>query len=212
MNWKSATLCVLLAAAPAAAAETPIQSIPLFFEANRGQADSAVRFVARGHGYNLLLTPTGTQLVLRHAGRRMFVSTHVVGANPNVRIRGEESQPGTVNYFRGGRSQRDIPTFAKVRYTNLYPGIDVVYYGNDSRLEYDFVVRPGSKPESIKLSFEGIDPLSIDSDGNLILRAGASEMKQHKPLVYQERGGSRKEIAGQFKLLSGNTVGFDIGS
>src|SRR5262245_20091181 len=212
MNWKSAILYMLLMASPAAAAaETKIQSIPLFFEANRGQADSAVRFVARGHGYNLLLTPTGTQLVLRHAGRRMFISTDIVDANPNARIRGEESQPGTVNYFRGGLSQRDIPTFARVRYTNLYPGIDVVYYGNDSRLEYDFIVPPGSKPGSIRLRFDGIDPLSIDSDGNLILRAGASEIKQHKPLVYQDRGGSRKEIEGKFRLLSANTVGFDVG-
>ena len=210
MNWKSTILSVLLMAAPAAAAKTEIRSIPLFFEANRGQAEPAVRFVARGHGYNLLLSPAGSQLVLRHAGRGMGLTAHVVGANPNARILGEEPQPGRVNYIRGDRSQRDIPTFARVRYADLYPGIDVVYYGNDSRLEYDFIVRPGSKPESIKLSFEGIDPLSIDLEGNLILRAGASEIKQHKPLVYQESRGSRKEIEGRFRILSENTVGFDI--
>src|SRR5262249_23337440 len=153
-----------------------------------------------------------TQLVLRHGGRGMSVATHVAGANPNARIHGEQQQPGKVNYIRGARALRNIPTFTRVRYDDIYPGIDIVYYGNEARLEYDFVVRPGSKPDSIKLSFDGIDPLALDSEGNLILRAGGSEVTQHRPVVYQKHRGSRKEIKGSFKILATNTVGFEIAS
>src|SRR5436190_1831228 len=127
MNWKSAILSLLLATTPAVAAETQIRPIPLFFEANRGQADPGARFVAKGQGYNLVLTPLGTQLVLRHAGHSMSVTAHVAGANPNTRIHGEEQQPGRVNYLRGRQSLRNIPTFARVRYEDVYPGIDIVY-------------------------------------------------------------------------------------
>jgi beta-propeller repeat-containing protein len=211
MNCTSVILSILLLATSAFAAETEIQTIPLFFEANHGQANSSARFVARGHGYNLLLAPGRTQLVLRHSGPGMSVTANVVGANPNARIHGEQQQPGRVNYLRGGSSLRDIPTFARVRYDQLYPGIDVVYYGNQSQLEYDFVVQPGAQPEFIKLSFDGVEPLSLDAHGNLILRAGDAEITQHKPVVYQERHGSKKEIEGRFRILSANTVGFEIG-
>jgi hypothetical protein len=181
------------------------------FEENHGQAAPEARFLARGQGYNLVLTPEGNRLVLRHAGRGLSLETQLVGANTNATIRGEEKQAGKVHYLRGDASLTNIPTFAQVRYERVYPGIDLVYYGNQRQLEYDFVVSPGADPGRIALRFEGTDDISVDSQGNLVLRANNSEIVQHKPVVYQKLRGSRKEIQGQYRLAAVNTVSFEVG-
>src|SRR5947209_1563365 len=184
--------------------------LSLSFEENRGQAPSEVRYLARGRGYNLALTPQGNLLALRHAGERVSLKTVFVGANPSPTIRGEEEQDGKVHYLRSRQSITNIATYARVRYARIYPGIDLVYYGNQQELEYDFIIKPGADPGMIALHFEGSDRVTVDSRGNLVLGLDESSVVQHKPIIYQERRGVRKTIEGSYRLVSADTVAFDI--
>ena len=158
-------------------------NLPLSFEANQGQADSRVKFLSRGSGYTLFLTPSEAVLALRKDESRTqktegSLSTEsepkskienpnlavlrmkLVGANPQPRSIGLNELPGKVNYFTGNDPNKwrtNVPTYAKVQYQDVYPGIDLVYYGNQRQLEYDFIVKPGTDPETIKLAFDGVD-------------------------------------------------------
>src|SRR5262249_19862943 len=147
-----------------------MQRIPLHFEANRGQTDRQAQFMARGSGYSLFLTPKEAVLVLRktegrkgrreegvtktpHASRltphASVLRMKLLGANPHPKANGEERLPGQVNYFLGNDPKKwrtDVPTYQKVRYRSVYPGVDLLYYGNQEQLEYDFVVSPGANP------------------------------------------------------------------
>ena len=247
----------LPASEPAVAAKATVQAaygnLPLSFEANEGQSDAQVQFLARGHGYSLFLTPSEAVLAL-HAERGMRNASEVawiersgiqdaggrdspdfirattsfqpptpnpqppvvlrlqlVGANPNPHIAGLEELPGKVNYLLGNDPQRwrtNIPTYAKVQYEGVYPGVDLVYYGNQGQVEYDFVVAPGVDPQVITLAFAdlggvGLNPApTIDTNGDLILQTEGGDIHLHKPLVYQEVDGIRQEIAGGYILLS----------
>jgi hypothetical protein len=134
-----------------------------------------------------------------------------VGANPNPRVAGQEELPGKVNYFIGNDSAKwrtTIPTFAKVQYQNVYPGVDLVYYGNQQQLEFDFVVAPGADPNMIRLSFGGLvgathaSPLQLDDSGNLIISTDGGEVRLRKPLIYQEIDGVKQPLPGGYVLLS----------
>jgi hypothetical protein len=185
--------------------------LSLAFEENRGQAPSEARFLARGPGYSLALSTEGNRLALRHAGRRATLTTKLVGgANPNPAIRGEEEQAGKVHYLRAGQSLTNIPTYARVQYAQVYPGIDLVYYGNQRQLEYDFVVRPGADPNSIALHFEGSDRIDIDANGDLVLEVNQSRVVQHRPVAYQEWFGIRKNIGSRYRIMSPGTVAFEL--
>ena len=102
----------------------------IFFEENRGQARADARFVARGASYSFAFTPQGSHVALSHSGKRLSFTTTLTGANSSPTITGEEKQIGRANYFRGDKSIRDIPTYGRIRYDGIYPGIDLVYYGN----------------------------------------------------------------------------------
>jgi hypothetical protein len=128
----------------------------------------------------------------------------VLGGNANPRVMGEDPLPGKVNYFLGNDSSQwhtNIPTYGMVEYQQVYPGIDMVYYGSGQQLEYDFVVAPGADPSVIRLGFAGADGVVVNGQGNLVLHAGGQDLLQHKPTVYQEVNGTRQEIAGHFMLL-----------
>jgi uncharacterized protein (TIGR03437 family) len=136
------------------------------------------------------------------------------GANPNPQIEGKEELPGTVNYFVGSDPAKwstSVPCFGRVVYRNLYPGIDLAYYGNNRQLEYDFVVAPGADPRAIRLKFSGHDKARIDKNGDLVLLAGGHELRQHKPVIFQERDGRREPIGGRY-VLNGNIIGFEVAS
>ena len=136
-----------------------------------------------------------------------------LGANPNVRLEGVEPLPGRSNYFVGNDPSKwrtNIRHYAKVRYEQVYPGIDVVYYGNGKRLEHDFIVMPGADPATIRVEYEGVERLEIDEAGDLVLHTAAGEARQQKPIVYQQAGGERERIEGRYKLLGRNQVGFQI--
>src|SRR6266705_3005321 len=221
----------------AAATDTRVSEtygkLPLHFEANRGQIDKAVRFLSRGAGYSLYLTADEAVLVLAPPnpeakqdgrstpGRReapaqampVVLRMSIVGAAPAPLVRGLEELPGKANYFIGkdpARWRTNLPTYARVRYREVYPGIDLVYHGNQRQLEYDFVVAPGADPNKIVLGFKGADKIEIDAQGDLVLDAPGGAIRQHKPVIYQEIDGVRQEIAGSYVRKNANRVGFKV--
>jgi len=131
-------------------------------------------------------------------------------------VLGTDELPGKNNYFIGKNPQKwhkNVPTFAKVKYENVYPGVDALFYGNQRQLEYDFVVAPGADPENIKLDFQGAKTLYINNDGDLILQTrGGGEIRQSKPVVYQDVDGVRRSVEGRYLLLDKTRVAFDIGT
>jgi len=138
----------------------------------------------------------------------------LTGANPGAQPAGQEKLPGTANYFVGNDPAKwhtAIPTYGKVRYAGVYAGIDLVYYGNQQQLEYDFVVAPGASTKRIRLHFAGAHELKLDTDGNLDIVAVDGSIAFKKPMVYQVVNGERKLVAGHFTLLADNTVGFRVG-
>src|SRR6267378_1094860 len=217
---------------PVAAVES-YDKLPMSFEANRGQTDGQVKFLSRGRGYTLFLTPSETVLALSapkqpERNEKQPDSTHTTadsvvrlkpvganlnterksttvrmrleGANADPQVSGEEELPGKSNYFIGNdpaKWRTNVPTYAKVRYSQVYSGIDLIYYGNGRQLEYDFVVAPGSDPGSIRLAFEGTQRAAIDRNGELVLKTGIGEeeLRLRKPVVYQLVNENRREVS-----------------
>ena len=137
----------------------------------------------------------------------------LVGANPAPQLTGLDDLPGKANYFIGNDPKKwrtDVPTYAKVKYHGVYPGVDLVYYGNQRQLEHDFIVAPGADPRVISLRLEGAKKLSLDAHGDLVLKTQNGEVRFQKPVVYQEVDGARQEIAGGYKLKGKNRVGFEV--
>lgn len=200
--------------------------LPLSFEANRGQTVDQVRYLARGPGYTFFLTPTEAVMALKNRqparsdesqetgepGRSMM-RMKLVGGNPNPQITGSDPLPGTSNYFIGNDPKKwrtNIPHYRKVHYHTVYPGIDLVFYGNPRQLQYDFIIAPGADPETITLAFEGTDRLEIDAAGNLILYIPGGQVIQHPPIVYQDVKGIRQPVDGHFVLRERQEVGFQV--
>ncbi|MFN3648336.1 MAG: fibronectin type III domain-containing protein [Armatimonadota bacterium] len=206
------------AAAPSdAAVRAAYERLPLTFEPNLGQTDPRVKFMARGPGYNLYLTGSEAVLSLPSAGERRgeVLRMQVEGARPAPRARGLSRLEGKVNYFRGAdRSKwlRNVSTYGRVQFDEVYPGIDLVYYGAQSELEYDFVVKPGADPEAVKLRFSGAKRLEVDAKGDLLLHTTSGPVRQHRPVVYQEVDGRRRLVPARYELLAGNRVKFALGS
>lgn len=209
--------------------------LPLSFESNQGQADPQIDFISRGKGYSIYLKPSEAIIALnmatdkvtsgkplyepkslwRENGKRehALVKMKLVGANVAPRVRGVERLNEQVRYFIGNdptKWQADVPTFAKVSYQEVYPGIDLIYYGNQRRLEYDFNVAAGADPRAIKLTFEGVKALEIDGQGDLILRTPSGDVRQHRPVIYQEVGHVRHVVSGHYVVTSDNQVGFEL--
>jgi hypothetical protein len=210
------------------------------FEANQGQTDSKVKFIARGSGYTLFLTDTEAVLALKkadpkakadlkagrdpahpermsHPDKVEFTTLRMKleGAKSDPRVSGLEELPGKVNYFIGNDPAKwhtNIPTYSKVQYSEVYPGINLVYYGNQRQLEYDLVVQPGADPNRIKLAFEGADDIQTDANGDLILKINDGELHFKKPLVYQDVNGTRQPISAQYILQKQDKIaGLQVG-
>ena len=144
-----------------------------------------------------------------------LIGMKFVGANPRAEIVGEGELKARVNYLVGrdpSKWRAGVPTFAGVRYRGLYRGVDLVYHdGGGGLLEYDFVLAPGADYRHIRLRFEGVDALSVGEGGELLLHTGAGTVSQGAPFVYQESGGSRREVAGRYVLRGRREVGFSLG-
>jgi hypothetical protein len=212
--------------------------LPISFEANRGQAESQVRFLAHGPGYRFFLTPQEALLALSASGHGptaasgsfspgkgapsllpaggvpTLVGMQFLNANPQPEVRGEDPLPGIVNYLLGNNPaawHTNIPTFAQVRYHSLYPGVDLLYDGTQGRLEYDFLVSPGTDPSQIHLNFTGVQRLGLDAQGDLLLHLPGGILTEGAPLVYQDINGARMQVASSYILQGATEVGFALG-
>ena len=194
-----------------------ISGLPLNFEPNVGQARSATQYLAHGQGYAIALTDQGAELSLGRssaAGKSAdMIRLRVQGARDAIKPTAEQSLPGRVNYYIGNDRSKwlsNVATYGKVRYGGVYPGVDLVYYGTQGKLEYDFAVAPGANPKNIALRFDGARRLRLDSAGNLKVRAQGGEIAFLRPVAYQELGARRVPVEVSYRL-SGNTLHFKMG-
>jgi hypothetical protein len=207
--------------------------LPLNFEVNVGQMDPRVRFFARGRGYSLFLGQDDAVISLKKSssqihstgrplrrssralsadgGNNTLLRMRLEGANPHPRIDGVGELAGKANYFIGNDRSKwrtNVATYAKVKYEDVYPGIDLVYYGNQGQLEYDFVVAPGRDPHAIGLRFRGQNEVILDANGDLLLRTEG--VRFEKPQVFQDFDGMRKKVDARYELTADNTVHFAV--
>ena len=206
-----------------------VSGLPLYFEANRGQVNPSVRYLSRTGRYTLFLTDDAAVFSLiggeMHKGplpegfltknepqtklTESAVRVRLIGANQNPQVEGLEPLPGRVNYLIGDKKNwhRDVPTFGRVRFRNVYPGVDVVYYGGPSALEYDFVVAPGADTSKIKFAIEGAATTTQTASGDLFIETPSGTIRIAKPQNYQQNAdGSRTPVEGSFKLAKDGTV------
>ncbi|HEV3278136.1 MAG TPA: SBBP repeat-containing protein [Terriglobia bacterium] len=214
--------------------------LPLSFEANRGQADGRVRFTARGAGYTLYLTSDGAMLALRNpadqqpgAGDSTVLGLRFVDSNTAASVAGLDQLPGNTNYFIGSDPQKwrmNVPTYGKVRYGDVYPGVDLLYYGNQRQLEYDLVVAPGADPRVIQWKMgrlaaggrgrlEGTKSLDFSSrgttvriaeNGDLMVTADGREIRLRKPVAYQNASAKRL-VEARYVLRAHHQIGIKLG-
>lgn len=192
----------------------------LSFERNEGQADSRVDFISRGPTQVIFITPTEAVVRLLKTspkkGRRELATLRMqlIGSSDAAQPSGEQSLPGEVNYLVGERTRwhTDISRFARVRYENVYRGIDIAYYGtSQNQLEYDFILSPGADPKTIAMRFDGAANVSLSQSGDLLLETNAGLMTQPLPVIYQETSNGRKLIDGGYVIHDDKKVTFNTG-
>jgi hypothetical protein len=194
-------------------------SLPMFFEPNEGQTNARVKFLARGAGYGLFLTTNDAVLSLRRGATKEqpaaanVVRMHLEGSSSAPGVQGTQALPGKSGYFIGndpGKWRRDVPQFARVEYKDVYPGIDLSYYGKDGQFEYDFELAPGAQPSEIRLSFQGADA-HIES-GELVLATAAGDIRFRAPNIYQSAADAKTTpVSGSYVQLADNKIGFWVG-
>jgi len=198
--------------------------LPLAFERNQGQTASVVQFLSRGQGYTAFLSAGRMVLSLRTSApataagsasqsAKAIVEFTLLGAASSPTVVGEDPQPGRVNYFFGNNPAKwhtNVPTYAKVRYRSVYPGIDLLYYGNHRQLEYDFEVQPGSDPRRIQFEIHGASQIELDPEGHLVLKVGTGELRFQCPIVYQQFSGQRTAVGGSYVLTDSTHVAFQV--
>ena len=206
-------------------------NLPLSFEPNRGQTDEQVKFLSRNSHYNLFLTPGEAVFTLptrstdkntNRLGMRKKASEidseavlrlQIHGANPSTKVTGDSMLVGHTNYLIGRDSSKwvkDIPQYARVNYQDVYPGIDLTFYGQQRQLEFDFIVKAGAEPSAIGLNVEGARKIHVDNSGDLVLSSEAGDLRLHKPVAYQALGGSRQPVDAQF-VIKGTEVALAVG-
>jgi uncharacterized protein (TIGR03437 family) len=201
---------LILAVKAGAGTQAPV-SMPVTFEPNRGQTDKQVKFLARGGPSALWLTEQGPVLSAGAGAQSVIYRMRFEGGKRHPKIEAEDSRAGVSNYLTGSdpaKWQVDVPHFGKVRYRDVYPGIDAVFYGNANDLEYDFVVSPGADPSKIRVVFDGIDAMSIDESGDLVLSTKRGEIRNRKPVIRQDGAA----IEGNFVLRGARSAGFAMGN
>jgi uncharacterized repeat protein (TIGR01451 family) len=192
---------------------------PLRFEANDGQLRSDVRYAARGLAYGVALTDTGATLTLATTGRHADVAMVLVGRDGRPvsarDVAGRDRLPGVVNHYVGDDPRRwrtGVGQYARVRHAGVYSGIDLEFYGNQSQLEYDFLVDAGADPSAIRIRFDGAARLEIDGAGDLLVHvAGGAPLRQHAPVSYQVVDGVRRPVESRYVRVGAREVGFALG-
>ena len=213
----------------------PLPRPELSFEKNQGQTDKSVDFIARGRRYAATLHAGSYSMALRTGGGGKLprwalsplerfarpsatpwvISMYLIGANFEAAAAGLKPLAARSHYLRGNDPSKwktDVPHYGRVRYKDVYPGIDIEYYGKSGSMEFDFLVRPGADPRLIRMDFEGAVSVEIDDDGDLVLRKEEHELRQRKPLVYQTVSGQRAEVEGSYNLEDDETVTFRLAS
>lgn len=211
---------------------TALANIPLAFEANIGQVPDHVKFVARQGLHSVFLESDKIRWTLPASKTNISTSTaktstsqpaaptpsinvgmHFAGAQQGVELEAQNKLGWETNYFIGKDSSQwktGVQNFAKVTYKQVYPGIDVAFYGSGKQLEYDLILAPGAKTDAIRLGFSGVDHLAISAEGDLVLTTGTTEMRQMKPVIYQEKNGVKEAIEGKYVLLENQQVAFQV--
>ena len=191
-------------------------SMPLEFEPNTGQFAPEVRYLAHGSNHFVYLSPDGMTLGFNDAQQRnTSLRMMLVGAISGTAISGEGRTAGVSNYLIGNdpaRWRQGVRHFERVRYSGVWRGIDLLFYGKDQSLEYDFIVYPGGNPAAIRLRYENARSLRLDHQGDLILQTDQGEVRQRRPQIYQVSKGVRHEISGEYRILNGQEVRFAIQS
>ena len=201
--------------------------IPLLFEENHGQTNEQVKYLSRGNGFNLFLMEDQAVLTLqkkdsgpqkipkKSAANKTYnvLKIECLEANPRPEIIGIEKRQAKTNYFVGNKPENwitKIDNWGQVKYKDIYPDIDLVYYGNKQNLEYDFVVSPGADPGRIKMSFNGPDELSIKENGDLNLVFGNEQLVFANPAIYQNTPNGKHSINGNYVKFASHEIGFEI--
>ncbi len=191
---------------------------PLCFIKNEGQIDERVKYYEMGGGHRVFFAKDGVYLSLRQRNEankknvkkttpadslHEFIRLFPLGADRESEIAAEDLQKGVINYFVGSSEQwrSNIPTYGTVVYKGIYNGVDMRFYGNNRRLEYDVIVQPGASPSRVQLCYEGIDDLRLRKDGDLEIVLEEGSIVQKKPYIYQMIGGEKVEIQGEFRIL-----------
>jgi hypothetical protein len=201
------------------------RSLALPFEKNEGQTDAQVQYLSRGPGFGLFLTGNAAVLSLARPGTsagpsqpvlRDVIRLQFAGANANPQVVGQQELPSRSNYLTGADPSRwrtNVTQYGQVAYRNLYPGVDLVYYGTAGRqLEYDLVVAPGADPGQVRLAFQGISGAQLNAQGHALLSVGGRSVVQQAPVLYQLLNGTRQTISGGYVLNADGTIGFHVGA
>lgn len=206
--------------------------LPLSFEPNLGQdPDAAVRFISHSANYAVALTPAEAVFTIRNSRadardenssassiatqRSAVLRMKLRGATRTPLVEDSGELPGKVNYFLGSDPtgwRANVPAYSRVTQKGVYPGVDLVYYGNQQELEYDFIVSPGADPRVISLEFEGAQSIRLDGNGDLVLTTARGDIRQHKPRAYQIVGGKHKEISARTVIKGKRRVSFKLSS
>lgn len=202
----AAVSCILFARVLFAYAEPRPINLPLVFEANHGQSDPRVKYVSRLAGGTIFFTSDETVFRLG----RSVLRTRLKGASGSGSIQGEGKLSSRINYYVDG-NHFSTEAYSSILHRDVYPGIDLLYYGNQRHLEYDFHVKPGARPSAIHFDFEGARRLFVDSNGELVIDTADGQLRQHAPLVYQEVHGTRRPVEGSFVVSRSHDVTFRIG-
>jgi Beta-propeller repeat len=187
---------------------------PMAFEKNLGQVGGSTRYVARGPGYAVFVAPSEMVFSLGSGRGAAGLRVELVQGRHDAEVEGLEEQAGKANYFVGkdpSRWRTDVPTFARVRSRDVYPGIDLVYHGRAHEMEYDFVVAPGADPGPVRLRFDGARSVRVDEEGDLVVALEAGEVVQRAPRVYQDADGTTKAVAGRWVVQGPREAGFAVG-
>lgn len=213
-------VCLFLLSVSLYAADDPaaqkatlqLQRAPMRFEPNVGQMPAGARFAARGSESAFLFFDQEVAMKLGKTSVRLAME----GADNTGRFEGLNKLPSTTNYFLGSVKNKwrtGVPNFARLKREHVYPGIDVVYYGADRRLEYDFLVNPGADASRIRLRFSGADQVSLNEQGALVLKAGNTAVLQRIPSAYQMgAGGTRTRVDCRYRLDKDGSVSLALGA
>jgi len=188
-------------------------NLPLYFVENQGQLDEQVRYYVKGRDKTLYFTSEGVTISLQGEDERWTVKLDFVDANPNVVPRGEEKQQAVFSYFKGKPEEwkAGCPTYVRVVYEDLWPGIDLVFRGTVNKLKHEFVVAPGADPAQIRIGFEGASGLRVDEKGDMVFETPVGSFDDVRPTAWQEAPGGRKKVSASYDLREGE-YGFALGN